>query len=84
MLYHSALAVYRTSKSGLPVYLDQHLRSEYPYNTRQGAGGAIRLTGNYNSQVESSRRNQPASQVAYLLSFIYSVTIHPILLKFQI
>ena len=54
VLYHSALAVYRTSKSGLPVYLDQHLRSEYPYNTRQGAGGAIRLTGNYNSQVESS------------------------------
>ena len=54
MLYHSALAVFRATKSGLPVYLDQHLRSEHPYNTRQGAGGAIRLTGNYNYQVENS------------------------------
>ena len=54
VLYHSALAVFRATKSGLPVYLDQHLRSEHPYNTRQGAGRAIRLTGNYNYQVENS------------------------------
>ena len=30
------------------------MRSDHPYNTRQGAGGAIRLTGSYNTQVENS------------------------------
>ena len=54
IFYHSALTVYRTLKSGLPLYLKQHLRTDHPLHTRLGDSGAIRLSGRYGSLVESS------------------------------
>ena len=54
IFYHSALTIYRTLKSGLPLYFQQHLRTDHPLNTRLGASGTIRLTGKFGTLVENS------------------------------
>ena len=54
IFYQCALAVYRTVKSGFPVYLSKHLISDHPLDTRLGRSGSIRLTGRWGDIVENS------------------------------
>ena len=54
IFFHSVLAVHRTIITGMPLYLAQHLKTDHPLNTRQGAQGNVRLTGHYSDKVESS------------------------------
>ena len=54
IFFHSALLVYRTFKSGVPLYLAQQLRTDHPLNTRLSSQGAIRIIGHYGAIVESS------------------------------
>ena len=54
IFYHSALTVYRTKVSSLPVYLNQHLTSEHPYNTRQSTSGGVRQVGSHGYLVDNS------------------------------
>ena len=54
IFFHSVLAVHRTISTGMPLYLAQHLKTDHPLNTRQGAQGNVRLTGHYSDKVESS------------------------------
>ena len=43
--YHSALTVFRITKSRSPFYLSQNLVTEHPYPTRLATGGGIRSEG---------------------------------------
>ena len=45
IFYHSAVAIFRTRESRLPVYLNQKLVTEHPYPTRLATGGGIRSEG---------------------------------------
>ena len=45
IFYHSAVAIFRTRESRLPVYLSQKLVTEHPYPTRLATGGGIRSEG---------------------------------------
>ena len=54
IFYQSSLTVYRTVKSGVPLYLSKHLITNHPLDTRLGRSGSIRLTGKWGDLVEKS------------------------------
>ena len=54
IFYQSSLTVYRTVKSGVPLYLSKHLITNHPLDTRLGRSGSIRLTGKWGDVVEKS------------------------------
>ena len=45
IFYHSALTVFRTTRTKTPLYLSQHLITEHPYQTRLALGGGGRGGG---------------------------------------
>ena len=45
IFYQTVLQVHRVVKSGSPLYLSRKLATNYNYNTRQAAGGGVRLMG---------------------------------------
>ena len=58
IFYQCAVAVYRTLKSGVPVYLSKYLKSDHPLDTRLGRSGSIRLTGRWGDVVENPQLEQ--------------------------
>ena len=54
IFYHSAIIVYRTTKTRTPLYLSQHLSTEHPYPTRLATGGGIRFEGTHGGIVNKS------------------------------
>ena len=45
IFYHSALAVFRTTKLKTPLYISQKLVTEHPYPIRLTTGGGFRFKG---------------------------------------
>ena len=54
IFYHSALAIFKTSRSKTPLYLSQKLVTEHPYPTRLATGGGMRSEGVYGNLVTKS------------------------------
>jgi hypothetical protein len=53
IFYHSALTVFRTTRTKTPLYLSQHLITEHPYPTRLALGG-VRVDGIHGGLVNKS------------------------------
>ena len=53
IFYHSALTVFRTTRTKTPLYLSQHLITEHPYPTRLALGG-LRVDGIHGGLVNKS------------------------------
>ena len=54
IFYHSALTVFRTTRTKTPLYLSQHLNTGHPFPTRLAAGGGLRVEGIHGGLVSKS------------------------------
>ena len=52
VFYHSVLSTHKVVMSGKPLYLYQAMSTAHPLNTRQAAGGQIRMGENFDSKQE--------------------------------
>ena len=50
VVYHSVLSTHKFVTSGKPLYMHKAMGTAHPLNTRQAAGGQIRLVGNFDSK----------------------------------
>ena len=50
VFYQTVLTTHKIVKSGTPVYLNQKMRTEHPYSTRQAAGGGVRFGETFGGQ----------------------------------